>query len=427
MNTKKADILIIGGGVIGLCAAYYTAAQGASVVLIEKSRIPSPTGSSYGNAGLVVPSHCKPLPTPGIIAEGIRQLFDPSGAFSIRLQPTPETLRWLWGFYRSCDERHFSYAVDIFRELGQESLRLHNEMAREADARYEYEQTGLLHIYLTEKAFREGQEEAEQMEKYGIASRVFSGSEVRDMEPAITPQVVGGVQNPPDGHLHPPEFLNWLAQEAQNRGAQFFTETEVFDFGRYRDQVRSIHTTRGEFRADQVVLASGVWTGELAKKLGIRLPIQGAKGYSLTFRRPENGPRIPIFLENFYVAVTPYKETLRMTGFLELSGMDEKIRLRCLRNIQDHTHVCLPKLGKPELIEIWRGYRPCTPDGLPVLGRSGKFANLWIASGHATKGMSLGPVTGWLTQKLLAGESIGRLEHALRPDRFQVHPANEYL
>ncbi|OQY57073.1 MAG: hypothetical protein B6245_17530 [Desulfobacteraceae bacterium 4572_88] len=417
MNTDKADILIIGGGVIGLCTAYYTAARGASVILIERNQIPSPTGSSYGNAGLVVPSHCKPLPTPGIIAEGIRQLFDPSGAFSIRLSPTPETLRWLWGFYRSCDEKHFSYAVDIFRELSQESLRLHNALARDAGTQYEYKQTGLLHVCLTEKAFQEGREEAELMEKYGIVSRVLSGPEVRDMEPAITPRVVGGIRNPPDGRLHPPEFLNWLAQEAQNRGAQFFTETEVFDFGQHRGQVHTVHTTKGEFQGEQVVLASGVWTGELAKKLGMRMPIQGAKGYSLTFRRPENCPRIPLSLEDFYVAVTPYKETLRMTGFLELSGMDQNIELRCLRNIQEHTRVCLPELGKLELLEIWRGHRPCTPDGLPVLGRSGKFTNLWIASGHATKGMSLGPVTGRLMRDLLAGKSIGRLGHALRPDR----------
>ena len=167
MHSKQADIIIIGGGVVGLSIAYFTAVQGASVILVEKNRIP--TGASYGNAGLIVPSHCDPLPAPGIIAEGIRQIFDPSGAFSIRYRPDPALASWLLKFSRFCNEKLFLRAVDIFKHLCWESSQLHADFAVKGGSLYEYEKSGLMHLFASHEVFRGSLEMAEKMaERQGV-------------------------------------------------------------------------------------------------------------------------------------------------------------------------------------------------------------------------------------------------------------------
>ena len=415
-DITKADIIVIGGGVIGLFVAYYAACEGASVILIEQNRIPS--GSSYGNAGLIVPSRCQPLPAPKMVLEGFRHLFSPSGSFSIRLRPDPELLQWLWRFYRFCNERHFLHAVEVLNTLSRESLLLHTGLSRQQGAAYEYDQTGLLGLFLSEKGFRSGRDHARFMEKFGIESLVLTAREVREIEPSIGPRVVGAVWQRQDGRLNPALFLTWLEQEARKKGVRFATETEVLGFKHNRQQVDIVRTTRGDFRGDQVVLSAGAWTSVLAGRLNIRLPIQGGKGYSITFSRPQGSPRIPMVLEDFYVAVTPFEEMFRLTGYIELSGLDLGVDLKRLNKIWKHAQLYLPEIDGMKLLEVWRGLRPCTPDGLPVIGRLRPLNNLWVAGGHATKGMTLGPVTGKLMADLLAGRSIGPLESALRADRF---------
>jgi len=412
----KADIVIIGGGVIGLCIAYYTACEGASVILLEQNRIPS--GSSYGNAGLIVPSRCQPLPGPKIVSKGFRNLLSPSGAFSISIRPDPQFFQWLWKFYGFCNEKHFFYAVETLKALGQESLLLHEDLARQGGTIYEYDPTGLLSLFTSPKAFREGKENARLMEQFGVECNVLTAHEVRELEPSIGARVIGAVQHRQDGRLHPASFLKWLEQKARKKGVQIVTETEVIGFKRGRQRIDAVHTSRGDIRGEQIVLSAGAWSSFLAKKLNIRLPVQGAKGYGLTFDRPLRSPEIPMILEDYHIAVTPFKKMFRLTGYIELSGLELEINMKHLKNIRQHADLYLPALGDMKILEIWRGLRPCTPDGLPVAGRLQPLTNLWVASGHATKGMTLGPVTGKLMKDLLSGKSIGKFKNILDPNRF---------
>lgn len=413
---RKPDVIVVGGGVIGLCVAYFVADQGGSVILLEKDRIPA--GSSYGNAGLIVPSHCDPLPAPKMISKGIRQLFDPSGAFSIRYRPEPELLRWLWTFYRFCNERHFFRGVEIYNHLMLESAQHHEAFALRGGSRYEYEQSGLLHLFASRKGFHEAAEAAARMADYGIEFQTLSEEQTREMDPAIGPHVVGAIRYTADARLYPAAFLTWLAQEAVKRGVRILTETDVIGFGQERGKVQKIHTTRGVITGDQVVLAAGAWTPQISKKLGLSLAVQAAKGYSLTFRRPTGAPRIPVILQESYIAMTPYTDRFRISGVLELSGLNSDLSLRRLRAIQHHMHLYFSGLGNMKLLEIWRGFRPCAPDGLPMVGRAPSFTNLWVATGHSTKGMTLGPVTGRIMAGLLSGRSSDSLDGALRVDRF---------
>lgn len=415
-SNRKADVIIIGGGVIGVSIAYYAALRGASVVVLEKHRVGH--GSSSGNAGLLVPSHCNPLSTPGVVAQGLRYLMDPEGPFYIRFRWDLELARWLWRFYRSCNEKHLHHSFGIFRKMGGESLELHQQLAKLAGSEYQFRQEGLLSLYTSEETFEEGQQDAARVKSAGMESTVLTGDEVRDLEPTAGPQVVGGVLGRIDGSVDPLAFVEWLQRQAEELGVKFITDTEVFWLKTDRRRVSEVVTTRGDFSAEQVVLAAGAWMPMLTSQLGVRVPMEAAKGYSMTFQQPEHAPRLPLLLEEARVAVTPFRETLRLAGTLELSGLDLEIRRKRLNAIEAQTYRYLPRLGKLEIKEIWRGFRPCTPDGLPVLGRLQPWSNVLIAGGHGTKGISLGPITGEYLSRILAGESIGMLERSLKPNRF---------
>lgn len=416
ITNKKADVVIIGGGVIGLCTAYYTALKGASVVVIERDRIPC--GSSYGNAGLIVSSHCDPLPAPGMVAEGIRQIFDPSGAFSIRLRPDPDLIKWLWTFYRFCNPRDFFRSLEIFKELMDESLCLHGALARTNGASYEYNRTGLLHLFAGARPFKKARTAAAAQRPYGIESRFLSGRKVHDIDPAIDAGMAGAVHFSADAQINPGRFLEFLAEKIRANGGSIQEETKVFDYGLKNKRVRAVHTTRGVYRSDQLIVAAGAHTPAALKGLGVRVPIQPAKGYSLTFEQRPGMPKIPIILEEGHLAMSPLEKTFRISGILELCGLDRTIDPKRVRTVLHHAKKYFPAVAKMKLIEIWRGFRPCTPDGLPLVGRVAPYQNLWIASGHSTKGMTLGPATGRLMSDMLAGQSVGPLEDALRMNRF---------
>lgn len=415
-SDRKEDVIVIGGGVIGVAVAYYSALRGATVTVLEKGRVGH--GSSYGNAGLFVPSHCNPLSTPALAAQGLKSLLDPEGPFYIRFRWDLELVRWIWRFYRSCNEKHLYHAFGIFRKMGGESLELHQQLAALAGSEYQFRQEGLLSLYISEEAFEGGRQDAAKVKSVGMESAVLSGDEVRELEPAAGPQVVGGVFCKIDGSVDPLAFVEWLQCRAEQLGVRFITDTEVFWLKTDRRRVTDVITTRGDFRAEQVVLANGAWMPMLSSRLGVRIPMEAAKGYSITFQQPEHRLRLPLLLEEVRVAVTPFKETLRLAGTLELSGLDLKIRRKRLNAIEARTYRYLPKLGKLEVKEIWRGFRPCTPDGLPVLGRLQPWSNVLIAGGHGTKGISLGPITGEYLSRILAGEAIGMLERSLKPNRF---------
>lgn len=416
MLSRKVDVLIVGGGVIGVSTAYYAASIGASVLLVEKGNIGS--GSSHGNAGLLASGHCTPLPGPGVLAEGLTSLMDPGGPFYIRPRLEVELLRWMWRFYRSCNEKHYDYAVGILKKLCAEGLELHREMAAIGGDEYEYAQRGLITLYLSGKSLDGARRHAAKMRELGVESTFLSGDRVRELEPQVGPRVASGIRHPMDGHIDPGAFVRWLAAKAAEKGAYFLTDAEIYRFEADRRKVTRVMSTRGEIRADQVVLAGGAFIPQLAGQLGVRIPIQAAKGYSYTFSRTCCGPGFPLLLGEARVAVTPYAETLRFAGTLELAGLDFGINERRLQALRSRACAYLPQLGEMPVKEIWRGLRPCTPDGLPVLGRLHPHLNVVVAGGHGTKGMLLGPITGKYVSRVLAGLSPGEIEGPLSPRRF---------
>jgi D-amino-acid dehydrogenase len=306
----------------------------------------------------------------------------------------------------------------VLRDLGRASRELYRELAALDGLECGFTPAGVLQVLKTRAAFEAAVEEAHLLRRYGLAAEAWDADRVRQREPNLRPGVVGGVYYPDDAHLDPAAFVRGLARLAEQKGACLHTQTEVLGFETAGRSVSRVVTTRGDFRAEQVVIAAGSWSPGLARQLDLNLPIQAAKGYSLTLNRPPACPTLPLLLGEARVAVTPLDGTLRLAGTLELAGMDFSINRRRVSAIRRAAGEYLRGMDGLEPGEVWCGLRPCTPDGLPLIGRSEAFDNLIIAAGHAMVGMSLGPITGKLVAQLAGREPPAIDLTALRPGRF---------
>jgi D-amino-acid dehydrogenase len=409
-------VLIIGGGVVGVCSAYYLAAQGRDVIVLDKGEICS--GSSYGNAGLICPSHSVPLAAPGALRAGLRWLLNPESPFYIQPRLDRELLSWLWRFRAACSESRARRSIPVLRDLLCASAQLYEELAALEGLEFGYRQNGSLMLYNTRQGYEAGLEEARHLAPYGIQTQALDRAQVREIAPHILPGVVGGILHTEDAQIIPDRFVTGLARLAESRGVRFHPHTEVLGFGTAKNRITAVQTTKGDFGPAEVVLAGGSWSPVLARELGLRLPIQPAKGYSITVKRPEACPGIPLGLGEARVYLTPMGETMRLAGTLELAGLDLSINRRRVAAILQSARRYIGGLDQLEVLEIWRGLRPCTPDGLPIIGRSKQYGNLIIAAGHAMIGMSLGPITGQLVSQLACGQTPALDLGPLSPSRF---------
>ena len=410
------DVLIIGGGVIGVCSAYYLQQQGARVTLVEKQDICA--GSSYGNSGLVVPSHSVPLTAPGVLGQGLRWMLDPVSPLYIKPRLDRELLRWLLRFRAACREAPMRRAIPTLLELQSGSLELYQGLAAREDLNFGFRRKGWLQIFKDESARKKGVKEAELLEEFGLHPEVLNADEVHALEPNLLPSVVGGVNYPEDAQLIPDRFVKQLASIVEHQGATLKTSTEVLGLETSGGRISTVVTTRGNYRPDHVVLAAGAWSPVLVRELGLRIPIQAAKGYSVTIKAPSTCPGRPLMLFEKKIAATPMGEMLRFGGTLELAGLDLTINRPRVDAITRSAREYLPGLDNMELIEIWRGLRPATPDGVPIIGRTRQLENLIVASGHGMIGMSLGPMTGKLVSQIVSDQQPVIDLTPLRLERF---------
>jgi D-amino-acid dehydrogenase len=416
MSETGSDVIIIGAGVVGLSVAYFAAARGAKVLVLEKGDIGC--GSSSGNAGLVVPSHFEPLPGPGVIREALEHVFDPEGFFGIRPRLDPSFFYWLTRFVGFCGRKTFEAHSQVLTSLNREALKIHLEFASLGGEEYDFGRKGLLFLYLDQERFRKGKERAENAAGRGFSTESLSAEEARSAEPAVGKRVVGGVRYLSDAGLNPLLFIEWLVGKASALGATIKTHCEVYAFRTSANQAKSVLTTRGEFRSEQIVLAAGAWLKPLGRLLGTRLPVEGGKGISQTFYGSNLPVKQPLLLDEYHVALSPLSGALRITGLLELAGTDltlDPLRVRGIRRAASHY---VPQVRSMEPDEAWLGLRPCAPDGLPLIGRLQSWNNVVVAGGHDTKGMSLGPLTGRYVAEILAGKGLGDIGKALSPGRF---------
>ena len=412
----RKDVLVIGGGAIGVASAYYLARRGAAVTLVEKGEICS--GCSYGNAGLLVPSHSIPLAAPGVVAQGLKWMGRPDSPFYIRPRIDAQLIRWLWRFYRSANHCHVRRSVPLLRDLSFASLELYDELDRIEGFDFDLVRNGYLQV--GKEGYSEEDAEVRILNEAGVAANVLTPEETRELVPETELEIGGAIHFPQDWNLSPHRFVTGLAAQAAALGADIRTGAEVLGFERNGSRVSLVKTTRGDFSPGEIVLAAGSWSPVVARDLSLSLPIQAGKGYSITYKRPPQAPSVPVSLAEARVGVSAMGEYLRFAGTLELSGLTlylDPVRVAAiLKAVPEYMPGLDP--GKLEMVEIWRGMRPCTPDGLPLLGRPQSLANLTVAAGHAMIGVSLAPVTGKLVSEIVCGEEPGIDLALTRPERF---------
>jgi D-amino-acid dehydrogenase len=317
---RDVDVLVIGGGVIGVCAAHYLSQMGRSVTLVERGEICS--GASYGNSGLLVPSHAVPLAAPGVVWKGIKWMFNPASPFYIKPRFDIDLLAWLWKFGGACTKGHVRRAAPLIRDLSLASLDLFDELAALEEFEFGFERNGLLALSNSSEGLDELGKEVETLRGIGLEASLLSPAEVAAREPNLQLSIVGAAYYEQDAHLTPDLFVNGLARYLESSGTKLCPHTEVIDAVVDHGQVIAVRTTRGEFAPREVVLSAGSWSAGIGRQLGLRLPIQPAKGYHATFAKPAASPRTPMILTEAKVGVGLMVGKLRFAGTLEVGGLD---------------------------------------------------------------------------------------------------------
>lgn len=414
MASGSRDVVVIGGGVIGLCSAYYLGKAGHRVTVVDRD--PSrKEACSDRNAGMVVPSHFIPLAAPGMISLGLKWMLNPRSPFYLRPRLDPVLWNWCWQFFRHANRRHVENTRELLRDLSLESRRLFEELADELE--FELVRRGLLMLCRSEAGLEEEAEVAEAANAIGIEAEVCSPNRLRELDPDVSMDAIGGVWFPQDCHLDPGRFLESLRVAIRAQGGSFLDQ-EVTEVHLEKGRVAAVRTDHRELlRPDEFVLATGAWSPSLGRALGLKLPMQAGKGYSFTLARPKALPRLCSLLKEGRVAVTPMGEELRVAGTMEICGNDLSIDRRRLEGIVDSFCRFFPEFEPTDFqgIEPWSGLRPCSPDGLPYLGRVPGIENAIVATGHSMLGLSLGPVTGRKVVACLEGEAT---DARLDPARF---------
>jgi D-amino-acid dehydrogenase len=366
------DAIVVGGGAVGVCCALELARRGAQVTLLERGPELA-AGCSAGNAGLICPSHATPISNPTSLKNGMRWMWKRDSPFYLR--PRPAVLPWLARFARAASR--WEHGATVIRALAVPSLELHAQLGEELGTTFE--RTGTLNVYASESGLEGG---AREGERSGLRFSVLDAEQTRELEPSLIGPVAGGTHYPDEGRVDPKRFVDAVGRAAVDAGVDIQTGRDV----------RSLD----ELRAETVVVAAGVWSGSL-----VDLPLEGGKGYHIDYEYTDGDPRVPAWVQETWTIATPLPGRLRLSGTLELAGLDLSISQRRVDAIRTGGERWFRGLAGRPVLETWAGLRPCLPDGLPAIGRLGRTV---VATGHAMKGVSLAPITGRLVAQLVAGE-----------------------
>ncbi|RLJ69529.1 NAD(P)/FAD-dependent oxidoreductase [Pedobacter alluvionis] len=398
-----SKILIIGGGIVGLTSAYYLQKRGYEVTILDKGDITD--NCSFGNAGMIVPSHFVPLAAPGMIKQGIRWMFDSKSPFYVRPSLNMNLVNWGLKFMKHATAKHVSQAAVPLRDLSLLSKKLYEGLAKESDFDFELTNNGILAFYKTEKAGEEEAHLAARAIELGLDMAVLTADECRALQPDLKLDVLGAVHYRCDAHLYPTKLMNALLKYLLNNGVKIVHNKEVDKIETAGNRITKVFTGDIAWEADQYVLATGSWSPAVAKMADIKISLMPGKGYSFMEPEPQQRLTIPALLCEARVAITPMNGQIRYGGTMELDKINTRINMQRVKGIVESVPAYFPDLKPvvPAEKDIWYGFRPSSPDGLPYIGRSEKRENLIIATGHGMMGLSLGPATGLLVSQIASG------------------------
>ncbi|HSU28726.1 MAG TPA: FAD-dependent oxidoreductase, partial [Chitinophagaceae bacterium] len=397
-------VTIIGGGVIGLCCAYYLRKEGHEVTVIDNNDIT--TGCSFGNMGYISPSHFIPLASPGIISQGLKWMLSSSSPFYIKPRLNIDLIRWGIRFWKSSNKKWVEKNAPRLNDLLQLSRHCMNELKAELPAPFDMIEKGCWMLYKSDKTGDHEKKLAEQAGQLGLKTISCDAAQVQSYEPEVEVNVKGGILYLDDCHINTSAFMQVLYTSLQKEGVKFWLNTEVTGFEKKEGRIISILTGENKMDTEEVILANGSWMGKTSALLGISMLMQPGKGYSISYDSLSRNLHYPSILVDDRAATTPIGSWLRIGGTMELSGHSDTILPKRVMAIYHAFKKYYPgvNIREPDLQKAWFGYRPVTPDGLPYIGRDHQFSNLSFAGGHAMLGVSAAAGTGKLMAQILGNK-----------------------
>ena len=417
-TSTNGKVVIIGGGIIGLCTAYYLLKAGFKVTILEQGNLTD--NCSSGNAGMIVPSHFVPLAAPGMISKGIKWMFDSKSPFYVKPSLSPSLISWGLKFWKHANPQHVARSAEPLRDLHLLSKELYGELALAPELNFGLENKGILMLYKSEAIGEEEIHMAQKAQQLGLSVDILNAKETQLLEPDTTLDILGAIHYRCDAHLSPGDLVQQLIALLTQNGAEIITNCEVKDFKIVQGKITTIYTDTQNFEADTVVMTGGAWLPSLAKKAGLTIPIMPGKGYSFMVDQTAQQIHHPALLLEARVALTPMNGKIRFGGTMEIAPIHHQINrnrvegiVKAIPNYYPDHNVEIPKVK-----DIWYGFRPCSPDGLPYIGYSKKVSNLVVAGGHGMMGLSLAPATGKLVSELLSGNPLSTPIDKYDPSRF---------
>lgn len=413
-----AKAIVIGAGIIGLSSAYYLQRSGWEVTVLDKGDLSD--NCSFGNAGMIVPSHFVPLAAPGMLEKGIKWMFNSKSPFYVRPSLNMELISWGLKFMKSANRQQAENAAVPLRDISLLSKDLYAGLSAEIGD-FGLTNNGILMLYKTEKTGEEELHIAEQARSLGLDADPLSAAEAQKLQPDLQLDVLGGIHYRCDAHLDPNRLLALLREYLEKAGVKITGRSEVTRIIHEKGRISKLIAGKKEYVADHYVLASGAWSPEIARLAGFKIPLMPGKGYSFKVDDTQKNMHIAALLCEAKVSVTPMGNRIRFGGTMEIDSVNNRINMNRVRGIVESIPGYFPGLqpAMPAVNDIWFGFRPCSPDGLPYIGNSKTLQNLTVATGHGMMGISLGPATGKLVSELINGQ-----ERSMNIDPFS---ANRYL
>jgi D-amino-acid dehydrogenase len=411
--TSHSDVLVIGGGVIGMACAYYLIQSGKSVRIIEQDTIGA--GASHGNCGLIFVSDLPPLCSPGAIRKELGRLVRGTSPLRIKLRPDLPLYLWLLRFAAFCNKRHLRHSIGtrgMFLGISNDLL---NGLISREKLDCDFDRRGILMVFTDPDAMEDYTDTNRLMEPYGLAAEFLDRDQIHRLEPALNENVCGGWHHRADSHLRPDTLMAAWHRNIQRQGVRIIENCRFKEFEVRNGKASAARTTTGRFTADQFVLAAGAWTTALGHQLDLHIPVQPGKGYSITMARPAVCPSTPCYLYERNMVVTPWQSGYRLGGTMEFSGFNHDLDRQRLENLKTSAaRYMRTPVGQP-VTEEWTGLRPMCADDLPIIDRTPNLENVIVATGHGMLGLTTATGTG-----LLVADMIMERRPAFDPRPFSI-------
>ncbi|MEP6485480.1 MAG: FAD-dependent oxidoreductase [Rudaea sp.] len=418
MTVRQSDVLVLGGGVIGLACALYLLRAGRSVTIIEMGTAGG--AASHGNCGTITPSHCMPLATPGVIGQAIRWMLKPDAPLRIAPRLDFGLLEWMLNFAHRCNWTDAKRVTSVKSALLKHSRTSLQTLIETEKLDCGFESVGTMNVYRDIASFEKSKWLPKLLQENGIEIETLDGAQAQAREPSLNDSIVGAYFHPGDAHLRPDRYCAELARVVKKLGGEISEDTTITGFRIEGDRVETVVTDRGDFAGRDIVFALGAWSPLLAKQLDLRIPIQPGKGYSITYTKAMLAPKIPMTLKERAVCVTAWNSGYRLGSTMEFAGYDASINRTRLDALRRGAAEYLREPEGTSVVEEWYGWRPMTYDDLPLLGRPNRLKNLVMATGHGMLGVTMSASTGMLISEMICETAPSLDTHAFDPNRFTL-------